>query len=68
LFLETQSNEILETEEDQALNEEKEDEMLKSRKFLFILSKLITYSCPPDQNDIYVIMMKIYIELSKIYF
>jgi hypothetical protein len=65
-FFETQVDNPEEEANDQNLSEEKEEEMIKSKKFIYIISKLITYEAPVKDNEIYITIIKIYIELSKI--
>jgi hypothetical protein len=64
-FFETQNDDDAEGNGDQGLNEEKEEEMTKSRKFIYIIAKLVTYEVPVDHKDVYVTIINIYIELSK---
>jgi hypothetical protein len=40
--------------------------MTKSKKFIYIISKLITYQAPADHREIYVTIINIYIELSNL--
>jgi hypothetical protein len=45
--------------------DDKEEDMIKSKKFLLIVSKLITYNVPPEENAIYSDILKIYMFLSN---
>ena len=54
-------------ESDGNQEDDKEEDMIKSRKFILIVSKLITYNVPPEENSIYSNILKIYLFLSIIF-
>jgi hypothetical protein len=62
----TGKDEKAEEESDGNQEDDKEEDMIKSKKFLLIVSKLITYNVPPEENGIYSNILKIYMFLSKL--
>jgi hypothetical protein len=54
-------------ESDGDQEDDREEDMIKSRKFILIVSKLITYNVPPEENAIYSNIFKIYMFLSIIF-